>query len=437
MFGRLEKKYVGDKLLKEGQITRKQKDQNDYAYFFDTFFFEAFSPSTKLVEDINKSLSSGHPLLITGERYLRELPGRSVAFEVNEQTYECFKHFFFVWKIKKGEKFHGSIYSFDHQAKKRDLEYHQMCSDQNPLRENSFYFKTGPLLRLLEMRVNDPTIKEDDPNGNMVLSEVPIMEIQDVHKADEDFIIDLLEFLNSTKEVFIPELDKTFSYDSSVKPLIIMTADEGFKLPISYDGVIYSHHMEFPEKEELISSFITYYQSLSLFDESSSKKIEQIIEKMVDLFFLAKDNCFLRPDDDTEFPLSLPQLRDSIEIKVRKALKNKSAINTILKELTSSYNSQLEVGQNINIDKATSSIKKHIEKGKLREAFRSLKLIQKNLSQSFQTEISQLLSIYNEIAKKERLGTESELILYPMRNKLKFDLLTILDELGTGNNAYS
>lgn len=73
-------------------------------------------------------------------------------------------------------------------------------------------------------------------------------------------------------------------------------------------------------------------------------------------------------------------------------------------------------------------IKEYIENDKLNRAIKSLKVVQKGLPKAVQNEISQLISIHNDITQKERMGTESELILYPMRNKLSFEILNLVDK---------
>ena len=449
MFGRIEKEYTGQGLLETRQISKETQDEGELNSYlgtigfslFETLDFEVFEPSPKLVDDINRSLRTGHPLLITGERYLREKVARSVAYEINTREYDVFLNWFHSWKLRRGQKFNQSIYKFDHAAKRRDLEYHQLDPDNNPIRPDDFYYRPGAIICMMEMRKNDPRLKADDTeediveNLAMVSNECAVLEIQDVHEADPDFIVELMEFLADIHRVTIPELDKSIEYDKNDRPLIILTADEGFSLPSNYEGIIYTHQIKFTEQEDMLRSLkesykayinpVTRVQLHDLYD-----KILPVVDKMVDIFYVSKDNALLQPQD-LAFPLTIPHLLDAIERKIGEICRDEEQLPIILKDLDSVLSSQQNIGKSMNLEEATESVRKLVEGAKTKDALRTLKLIRDNLPRKLQVRVSQLLATHKDILGKEHSGTESELLLVPMKNKLNADLLTLLQEIKT------
>ena len=430
--------YKGDQLLKPAILEVKNSSSSDFSGVVDIFkddrlHFEMFHPSPRMVNVINEAIQHQNPILITGDRYIRELVARSVAYELNKIDKVVFEHYFCQWQLRKGEKFSGSIYQFNHEAKKRDLEYDQLHPETNPIRENKFYYSRGPILRLLEMIPTDPRL-EHNPELIMGPFQTPVLEIQDVHLADENFLIELMSFLENREDVFIPELDQKIEVRGrGFLPLIIMTADEDFTINVNHKGVIYHHEIEYPDKEYFDKKF--KYQTeiqlggrLEYINEDARVKMGTIIEKMVDIFFLSKDNVLLKRGN-VSFPMTISQLSDCISSKMRNVSWEGKELDPVISELDQLIESLSEVGRNIDMDEAIESIKTTIEKNKIKEALRSFQLIEKNLKKEYQIKISQLRANHKELKQKEMMGIESELILHPMRNKLTWELLSLLNEI--------
>ncbi len=434
MLGRPKKLYVGDQLLNARTLGHKTKGMFDISNPFDYIALDAFQPSPSIITIINKAIKTGNPLLISGDRYMRELVARSVAYEINTKHKPTHSHYFCEWKIRKGQNFRNSLYHFDHEAKKRDLEYYQIHPKANPRKENEYYFKAGPIVRLLEMIKTDPVRQK---NPHKITEDRPILEIQDVHLADENFIIELMEFLHKREEIFIPEINKKIQFDLFNKPLIILTAPEEFQLPENYDGVIYQHQIAFPEKGFFMDLFTPKYSVFSSklttgslgfkkLSKECSEGVIRVLELMVDLFYITRDNDLLQTKNNN-LPLTIPQLNDAVDTKVMEIKEDQEALDQYIKELELALQSQTNLGSQLNAQQISQSIKKLIRKNKIKEALRTLNLIEKRLKKDQQLQLIQLNATLNDINFKERMGTESELILIPMRNKLKFDILTLTE----------
>ena len=430
--------YKGDQLLEPGILENKKPPSGDFFGISDTYdkditHFEMFHPTPRLVNVINDAIQYQNPLLITGERYMRELVARSVAFEFNKINKEVFEHYFCRWKLRKGQKFNDSIYHFDHVAKKRDLEYHRFHPETNPVKRNEFYYTRGPIVRLFEMIETDPRMK-DNPSLIMGPFQTPVLEIQDVHLADEDFLVELMAFLEDRNDIFIPELDKKIeARRRGFIPLIILTADQDFSINDNHEGVIYHHEIQFPTKNFFLRKFQLQAEEqhksiMEYINEEAREKMKAIVELMVGIFFLSKDNAQLQRGN-VSFPMTIPQLSDSIASKMKNVSWEGTELNPVIEELEKLIESLSEVGKNVKLHEALESIKKSIEDNKIREALRSFELIEKNLKKEYQIKISQLRTQHNDLTEREINGIESELILHPMRNKLTWDLLSLISEI--------
>ena len=371
-----------------------------------------FKPTPKLADIISRSCGRFVPLLITGESSRTKLVASNFAFEINGVDY---LDYFAQWNMRDGENFSDGVYSFNHEAKRRDLEYHNMDSKGNPIKPSKFYFKKRQILQIIEIADN---IKRKG------LKKSAVLEIADIHESHEDFLEDLMDFVNGKSHFVIPELNnKVLQFKQPF--IIIMTAKEGWVPKRNYEGILYTHKMEFPDKDDFKDEIMPYYNDLQ--KESYYPHIEAIVEGKIDLLFLARDNCLLRPGF-SDFPMSVPELKESINVKIEQIKKDPSMAEEIIEQIKTSYKQEEQLVEKMDLGKTSAAVKSFIEQDKMRKAVGVLKLIKNNLPSESRKQITLLISEYNEISKKERMQTESELILMPRRNKLKVEILEIVDE---------
>lgn len=398
-------RYTGEALKKPVFIA---EDGDKHA-----FTLVPFVPNPRLVEVISVALKTGWPLLITGEKFRRDMVGKAVAYELYGAA---FRNYFKGWNIKDGETFQHGLYTYFHEERQRDLEYYKIDPEHNPLRKPEHYLETGPLI---------PVFEQLAAGG-----EIPILEIRNIHKGDARFIEHLMDFLLFCREIVITETDfhlpKGFIF-----PIIIMTAEAGYQLPLNYEGVIYTHEMRFPEKEEFLAETFPVYETLknaageSLKDHPDFPAMAQLIEKLVELFYLVKDSHVLRPGD-SEFPMSILELQNAIDLSINEITgRQKTAAESIAK-LDRILQAQYAMAKTVDLSESIGLIKAAVKKAQMNDAMASLELLQDRLSKAQQTEVIQLIARHNELKKVDRMGTESPLILYSQKNKLSFDLLQLL-----------
>ena len=416
--------YEG-KGLKDGPVTIKDEEGRPL------FELSTFIPDAGLIESVNIAWGNRWPLLITGEKYRRDDVAKAIAYEMHGND---FLQHYTRWMLPHKAKAAEGLYLFDHEQRKRDLEYHQLDPEHSPIHPPEFYYQEGPLLSAWK------ALEE--------LPEVPIIEIRNVHDADENFIKDLMNYLLMLREVRVPEIDFVFNRQSFSLPFIIMTAEPGFQFPNNYDGIVYTHEMKFPHKklflEETLATvgawvdagkvphdengFPDESQLVFLRDHEGFPQLKIMIEKLVDLFYLIKDSSLLQPGN-TKFPMSVLELRNTINFKARRVLFQGDPAEKEIEEIDRLLEAQYQLAQSADLSKVVSLIKNSVESAQMNDAMQSLSLVKGQLAAEFQNEASQLIARHHELKQKETMGTESSLFLYPQKNKLMYDLLQFLDQL--------
>ena len=426
------KEYTGDALRNAPKVIIKKDDP------FDFLVLPPFNPNQNLVTAIKVALMQRWPLLITGEKYRRDIVGKTIAFELYGNN---FLDHYYKWMLRKQATFRSGIYTYDHESRKRDLEYHQLDPGNNPIRTADYYLQTGTLLAVLQ------AIEEEYPD-------IPIMEISSVHEADENFIADLMEFLLTVRQVEIPETDFVFIREAHpyTLPIIILTAEPGYQLPKNFEGMIYTCEIPFPQKEMLLNELLAHQGALvvrgnlamgedgtplpqsEIPEEAYLRHSPQfpaisiLVEKLVDLFYLIKDSSLLRPGN-SQFPMTILELENTINYKISDIVRHGKPVAETVQEVEELLASQYELAQSGDLGQSVQAIKEAIEKARMDDAILSLELIKGQLPTDLQNEAIQFISRHNELTKIENMGTESSLLLFPQKNKLSFDLLKFLGRL--------
>ncbi len=397
----------------------------------DAFELPTFIPDPQLVKAIQMSIKLGWPLLVTGEKFRRDMVVKSIAYELFG---EAFPDHAIRWSVMKNETFQAGVYTYDHAAKKRDLEYHQLDPQNHPLKPADFYLRTGAVLAVLQLQ----EASNDWPP--------PILEICNVHQASEGFIADMMDFLLLNRVVHIPETDFQLARKKYRFPIILLTAEQGYQLPQNHDGVIYAHEMPFPRQEVFLEELLGLYghylippkpdadgnmdfsKAVRLKDRSDFPQLQTMIGKLLELFYLIKDSRLLRKGDG-QLPMTVLELKDAISLKIQEVTVEGQSVEAITSSIEQLLESQRQLAASFDLGESVEIIRDAIVQGKMEAATKSLELIQGKFSNDLKNEARQLISRYHELSNTEMMGIESPLILYPQKNKLSFDLLRFLDKL--------
>ncbi len=416
--------YTGD-ALKEAPYAFQGNETHD------AFELPTFIPDPQLVKAIQMSLKLGWPLLVTGEKFRRDMVAKAIAFELFGAE---FPDNIMKWSLMKKESFRKGVYTYDHSAKKRDLEYHQLDPKNNPLKPADFYLNTGAVLA---------TIQQYEKSDSWP---PPVLEICHLQEADENFIADMMDFLLMERAIYIPETDYRLARKLYRFPIIILTAEPGYQLPNNYDGVIYAYEMPFPRQDEFLKELLGYYgyylippkpdadgntdfsKAVRLKDRSDFPQLQTMIGKLVDLFYLIKDSRLLRKGDG-QLPMTVLELKDAIALKIREVTIEGQSIEAFTNSIEALLESQRQLAASFDLGDSVEIIRDAITQGKMNDATKSLELIQGKFSNDLKNEALQLISRHNELSNIEMMGIESPLILYPQKNKLSFDLLQFLDKV--------
>lgn len=391
-------KFTGTKTNKRIKIENKEQDY---------FYINPFIPQEGLIKSINTSLETGWPLLITGERFRTLQIGKALAFELYGHDFS--DHFIKI-QMREGLSFRDLVYIYDHEMRKRDLEYHSLDPENNPVRPPDYYLQTGPLIEIIKLQ-NQSSVK-------------PILEINDLHYASPGFFQEFMDFMLTIRKVRIHETNQEF-LKGYVFPVILFTAEEGFELTSGYDGIIYTHTLAYPAKDHLLEEVLLLYQEVM--EENKAMNIKEIIKRTIDLFYLLKDTSLLTSVKG-EYPTSTLELYNAIDLKLSAIFNGHISPDQAIAEIKHIIEAQYSIGKSLDVKESIGNIIELIKKAELKEALNNLELIQQSLPKTDQSSVETFISRFNEIKRIELMGTESSLILWPQKNKLIFDLLNWLNE---------
>ena len=374
---------------------------NDENYFH----LLPFIPTKSLTKSINNTIKTGWPLLIIGDKLRANMLGKIIAYDLYGDN---FQDYIAVIRVtKKQNKFKDFVYTYDYETRSRDIDYYSKTNNENFLKPLDTYLQKGPIIHIINLQ-------NDNPSN-------PILLINDLHNAEDDFIIDLMEFFLTYRSIYIHDTQEEIHRIQYKFPIIILNADKGYKLPNNYDGVIYTHNLEV-SKEHLLK------ETMLQFSDRKIDGLEVMVEKIIALYDLLSNNTLISMND-SDYPGSLLELLNTIELKIQSILSGEQKIEEIINEIDKIIQSQQVIGKHININDAVKEIINLISSANMSKAMGNLKILKDSFPVDFQTRINVLLSNYNELKKIESLGIESTLTLWPKQNKLKFDILLLLEEV--------
>ena len=378
--------------------------------FFD---IPPFAPEPGLVQAVNQAMAGGWPLLIKGDTSLSMWAVKAICYELFGPDF--MSRYFAMEMNRRFSTVEDLVYTFDHQRRKRDLEYHQLDPDNNPVKPVEEYLTRGVFIEWLEYQKRS--------------QEKPILDIRNIHRAKEGFISDLMEFLLLHRSVKIFETGEEFEKGFNV-PFVFLTADSDFKLPGSseYHGIIYSYDLQ-PSRENVLENCKLQFWDLIKVEPG----MEAVIERFVELFGLVKNMASVSPGSG-KWPTSFLELINSIRGKWETVSSGQTTPAAILEDLETIIGEQKAILKNIDVSEIIPEVIKDIQDAEFKKAFEKLDVIQNRLPGKKQMEVNAFIIRFHDIQKQEMLGTESELILYPRRNKLMLDVMEYLKEISYPNH---
>ncbi len=366
------------------------------------FHLTPFLPTPALEKSVNAALSRGWPLLLTGDRYRCMLFGKSLGYDLYGAA---FLEFYSRAQVTKNDHFRDLVYFYDYDQRTKDLEYYAITKEKSFLRPADYYLETGPVIELIKVQ-NERKVR-------------PILEINDLHHASEDFVKDLMDFFLLTRSIRIHETQQEIHRESFELPIIILTADHGYKLPNSFDGIIYAHDLNIT-KEHLTEETILRYNN------SNIEGIDILISKLVELFYLLR-NSLLSITNNIDYPNSHLELYNTIDSKIDTITQGEKDLAEVIEEMDEIIQSQLEIARHQDINDLVDETLSLITKANLGRAIDNLEIIVEKFPQDTKANLKTLISRYWELKKIEDLGIESSLTLWPKKNKLVFDLIETLE----------
>lgn len=375
------------------------------------FDIPPFIPEPAFVQAVNQSFASGWPLLVKGDHRQCIIALQTVYYELYGP--EFVPRYFAVEMGKFFSSLEDLLYKFDHARKKRDLEYHQLNPERNPIYPPEEYLVKGPILNLMEFQQN---------NGGK-----PVLEIRNVQKAKEGFVADLMDFFLKHRSVKVFETGEVFTRGFTF-PVLFMTAPFEYTLPAKgeYDGIIHTFRLN-PSRELLLENLKLQFREMIVHEP----EMEGVIEKFVDLFSLIKNTARIKRSKES-FPTSDLELVNAIEGKWGAIMSGQVAVGDVLEELSAVIDEQQALFEGVDISEIIPEIIEAIKDAEFRKAFEKLDVIQWQLPEENQVEVNSFIARFNDINRTEMLGTESELILHPRKNKLMLDVMTYLKSLEVG-----
>jgi hypothetical protein len=372
----------------------------------DYYDIPPFVPEPGFVQAVNQALSSGWPLLITGDTWLALRAVQAVCYELFGPEYPT-RHFA-AEMSRQVATVEDLLYRFDHDRKKRDLEYHQLDPENNPVKPLEEYLAKGALLGLLEFESQS--------------DERPVLDIRNIHRTEKNFVPDLMELLLVFRYVRIHETGEEF-FKRPGLPFMFLSAEAGFQLPDKrdYHGVIYTYELN-PSREFLLENIRLEFARII----EAEPRMEIVVERFIELLELVGNFASISQGSG-KGPTSYLELANAIGGKWEDICSGRTAVDAVLKELEAVIEGQKEMLESIDVSQIIPEVVQAIQVAEFRQAMEKLKVIEGRLSGEKQIELNAFLIRYHELKKKEMLETESELVLLPARNKLMLDILVFLD----------
>ncbi|NET31340.1 MAG: MoxR family ATPase [Cyanothece sp. SIO1E1] len=281
-----------------------------------------YLPGDDLKEAVNLAIDLDRPLLLEGEpgcgktrlagalayEYTQKNLKRQNAKQGNEVWWP-----YYIWPVKSISRARDGLYTYDAVARLRDAQL--MGSDPEQLQD---YLGKQESDRL-KQRLKDRTrYREFGPLGEALQpqSRRPIVLIDEIDKADNDFANDLLLELDELR-FEVPETGETFSKPEQV-PIIIITSNREKPLPEPFLRRCLYFYVTFPSKDRLIEIVRRRFGERS----QKQKLVEAAVNHFDDIRGLLSGQPGSRPPGTSEFLEFLDALLDKPEDQALKDLQN-------------------------------------------------------------------------------------------------------------------
>jgi MoxR-like ATPase len=244
----------------------------------------SYIPNGELIEAVKLAIDLKRPLLLEGE------PGcgktrlaEAIAYEFT-QKYGAGKDWpIYVWNVKSTERARDGLYTFDGVARLRDAQL---------LSGGAAYLEPEEQTKL-KQELQDPNKTKYisyGAFGTVLKNEYtfpvrPILLIDEIDKADNDFPNDLLLEIDRL-EFTVKETDKTHSKEHKEdKPIIIVTSNCERALSEAFLRRCFYYYVGFPDREKLTKIIHSRFGKMSEYSQlvpatiSRLGKMRKILEQ--------------------------------------------------------------------------------------------------------------------------------------------------------------
>ncbi|TNE60323.1 MAG: hypothetical protein EP344_07490 [Bacteroidetes bacterium] len=368
-----------------------------------------FAPDPGLIQAVNQSISTTWPLLIRGDTSMGLRAVYAICYELFGPE---FSQRYFAAEMGKFQSTVGDLlYHFDHERRKRDLEYHRLDPENNPVKPVADYLTKEVLIGMLEF----------ESKGD----ERPVLNIRNIHKAEKTFVTDLMDLLLVHRFVKIHETGEEYIKRYGL-PFLFLTADQDYQLPDKrdYHGIIYTYDLTLSREFLLENCKLEFAEILQ-----AEPAMEPIIENLIELFGLVEDFASVSKVEGSGQSTYL-ELANAIQGKWEAIQSGSTTADAVLEELTAVIAGQKAILKNLDVSAILPEIITAIRAAEFKTAFAKLEVIQQRLPGPKRTALNAFIIRYHDLKKKEMLGTESTLLLVPQTTQLMLDVLNFLEELG-------
>lgn len=363
-----------------------------------------YLPDPGLVNLVNKALETESALLLTGDDMRPDYASVAIAYDLFGNQFD--KYYFPIIIYDEQQRFEDFLFTYDYDLRDRDLHYYSITQNKAYLRDPAYYLKKGPLVRLVEMMSQT--------------KEKAYLEISGFDYASEELKLRLLDFVFRSQLIFIHESQEEIVKEIGMIPITCILAKNRCELPKPSIGVVYQYKTTVSEAT-LIQEILLRYQGLE------ADWLEPMISKEVKLYYLLKNSTLLNQNDN--YPDTLIELYSSIDFKLKTLYQGDKNVNDYFEELDKIINDSLKIADDLDLEPSIEKIKEMIGRADWYSVISNLDLLKSRFSADAQIQIDLLKSRHAALVEREQMQIESDLTLYPKRNKLTFDFLSLLDKL--------
>lgn len=229
---------------------------------------------------VNAATKLRRPLLVKGEPGTgKTVLAQEIATALNAPLIE--------WNIKSTTKAHQGLYEYDAVARLRDSQ----LGDER-VHDIRNYIKKGKLWEAFTS------------------SQLPVLLIDEIDKADIEFPNDLLQELDRM-EFFVYETQETVK--AAERPIVIITSNNEKELPDAFLRRCFFHYIKFPDRTTMQAIIDVHFPGIQ----------KMLVSKAMDIFYEVRDVPGLKKKPSTselldwlklllheDMPLDVLQSRD-------------------------------------------------------------------------------------------------------------------------------